>query len=96
VTRRNRISMIGTPLVSRTLCVITALLLIAPAWSLCAIQSRVRSSRIWMEVYERPRAASYQGPPRREVVHVQLWPGGPGLRLIQERSIQLPRMDGQP
>jgi hypothetical protein len=96
VARRSRISKIGTPLASWTLCVITALLLIARAWMLCAIQSRVRSSPIWMEIYERPRAACYQGPPRREVVHVQLWPGGPGLRLMQERSIHLPRMEGQP
>ena len=85
MARRNRTSMM-----------VTALLLIAPAWLLCAIQSRVRSSRIWMEVDVRPRASCYQGPPRREVVHVQLWPGGPGLRLLQERSIHLPRMEEQP
>jgi hypothetical protein len=71
---------------------IAALLLIALDWWIDAVQSQVGSSRPWIEVYARPRAICYQGPPLRELVHLQLWPGGPGVRLMQERRIDLAQM----
>jgi hypothetical protein len=75
------------------LSVITLLLLVALAWWLYAIQSQARSSPTWIEVDARPRTICYQGPPLRELANVQLWLGGPGVKLMQERELNLPRMD---
>jgi hypothetical protein len=79
-----------------TLPAIALLLLVAIAWRSCAIRGQARSPRLWIEAYARPRAACYQGPPRREAVHVQLWSGGPGIRLMQERPFNPPPMEERP
>jgi hypothetical protein len=68
---------------------IASLLVLALAWWMDMIQSQAGGSRPWIEVYARPRTICYQGPPLRERVLVQLWPGGPGFRLTQERKIDL-------
>jgi hypothetical protein len=96
VLRRNGIATGGTPHANRwTPCVLALLLLVASAWW-CAIRIQARSSHTWVEVHARPRATCYQGQPRREVAQVQLWPGGPGVRLVQERQIHLPALEGPP
>src|SRR6516165_8396632 len=86
VAGQSRIVRIRTPLASRwKFC---AIALVALAWVWSAIPNRARSSLTWVEVYGRPRATCYQGPPRRVVMQVQLWSGGPGLRVMQERQFQ--------
>jgi hypothetical protein len=82
--------MTRTLLVKRLkLFMIASLLVLALAWWMDMIQSEAGGSRPWIEVYARPRTICYQGPPLRERVLVQLWPGGPGFRLTQERKIDL-------
>jgi hypothetical protein len=96
MARRNETSRSGTPRVSRWAPCVIALLLLAASAGWCATRSQARGLRTRMEVYARPVAACYQGQPRREVLQVQLWPGGPGLKVTRERQIHLPRLEDQP
>jgi hypothetical protein len=80
------------------LATVAAVMLAALAW--WAIQVQSASSHVWIEFHARPASICYQGPPRRAVASVQLWPGGPGvtlmrqyhrnLNLMQDRTVEPP------
>jgi hypothetical protein len=71
--------------------VIVALLLVALVWCLYEIRTQARRSSVWIEVYARPVTICYSGPALRELVNVQLWPGGPVVMVKQVQEFKLPR-----
>ncbi len=68
---------------------IVLLLVLALSSCFYVLQSQARNHRIWLEGYARTAPVCYQGQPRHELADVQFWPGGPGVRLWQEREITL-------
>jgi hypothetical protein len=74
----------------RASAILLLFLLIATAGLFYGVQSQSGNSRTWFEVNIRPTSTCYQGRPRRELVHWQLWSGGPALRVFEERQIRLP------
>ena len=74
---------------------IALLLLVALVLSYHANQRQVEHSPTWIEVYPPPQprmSCTQGGKPPRVLVDVQLWPGGPGVRLMQEYQNHLGRM----